>query len=180
MLTDPYSVETTALKCKKVLSVLKATWLKRVLKNTILFLLYRNVMLCVTGYGLGLTLMTQTTRLKLDRVQNEPMRVILGTIKDTLTETTKFMLASHQCKSRQKAEHVKAYFNALELYCLGKWLFRTGFWKVLSGWLYYSPLNQSFRSVLSSFPIRVALLYTLSFTQHAIAASSNAVSTRPL
>ena len=29
MLTDPYSVEATALKCKKVLSVLKATPLKK-------------------------------------------------------------------------------------------------------------------------------------------------------
>ena len=144
------------------------------------FLLYQSVMLCVTGYGLGLTLMTQTPRLKLDRVQNEPMRVILGTTKGTLTETTKFMLASHQCKTRQKAEHVKAYFGAVELYCLGRWLFRIGFWTVLSGWLYYSPLNQSFRSVLSGFPIRVALLHSPSFTPKAIAAACNAVSTRLL
>ena len=76
-------------------------------------------MLCFTGYGLGLTAMAQTTWLKLDRVQNEPMRVILGTIKDALTETMRFMLASHQCKTRQKVEQVKAYFSAVKLCCFG-------------------------------------------------------------
>ena len=84
-------------------------------------------MLCVTGYGLGLTAMAQTTWLKLDRVQNKPMRVILGTIKDALTETMRFMLASHQCKTRQKVEQVKAYFNALELCCFGNGYFRLDF-----------------------------------------------------
>ena len=59
--------------------------------------------------------MSQTTLLKLDRVQNEPMSVILGTIKDTLTETMRFMLSSHQWKTRQKVEQVKAYFRAVFL-----------------------------------------------------------------
>ena len=71
--------------------------------------------------------MAQTTWLKLDRVQNEPMRVILGTIKDTLIETMRLMLASHQWKTRQKVEQVKAYFNALELCCFGNGYFRLDF-----------------------------------------------------
>ena len=45
-----------------------------------------------TDYGLGLTTMVQTNLIKLDRVQNEAMRVILGTMKDTPTETTRFMV----------------------------------------------------------------------------------------
>ena len=36
--------------------------------------------------------MSETNMLKLDRVQNEAMRVILGTMKDTPTETTRFMV----------------------------------------------------------------------------------------
>ena len=44
-----------------------------------LFLLYQSVVLSVTVYGLGLTTMAQTNLLNLDRVQNEAMRVILGT-----------------------------------------------------------------------------------------------------
>ena len=102
--------------------------------------------------------MPQTTRLKLDRVQNEPMRVILGTTKDTLTETMRFMLASHQWKARQKVEQVKAYFNALKLYCFGNGYFRLDFVRSCRA-------VQSFESALSCFPIRVALLHTLSFTQ---------------
>ena len=92
-----------------------------------LFLLYQSVVLCGIGYGLGLTLMSQTTLLKLDRVQNEPMSVILGTIKDTLTETMRFMLSSHQWKTRQKVEQDKAYFNAFELCCFGNDYFRLDF-----------------------------------------------------
>ena len=102
-------------------------------------------MLCVTGYGLGLTLTSQTTLLKLDRVQNEPMTVILGTTKDTLTETMRFMLVSHQCKTRQKVEQVQAYFNALELCCFGNGYFRLNFGRS------YRAV-QSFESVLSFCP----------------------------
>ena len=102
--------------------------------------------------------MSQTTRIKLDRVQNEPMRVILGTIKDTLIETMRLMLASHQWKTRQKVEQVKAYFNALELCCFGNGYFRLDF-----GRSYLAV--ESFESVLSCFPIRVALLHTMSFSQ---------------
>jgi len=36
--------------------------------------------------------MAQTNPLQLDRVHNEGMRVIVGTIKDTPTETMRFML----------------------------------------------------------------------------------------
>ena len=50
------------------------------------------VLLSVTDYGPGLTTMAQSNLLKLDRVPNEAMRVILGTTKDTPTETMKFML----------------------------------------------------------------------------------------
>ena len=117
--------------------------------------------------------MSQTTRIKLDRVQNEPIRVILGTTKDTLTEPMRFMLASHQCKTRQKVEQVKAYFSALELCCFGNGYFRLDFGRCCRA-------VQSFESVLSCFPIRVVLLHTISFTQYAIAAASNAVSTRPI
>ena len=52
-----------------------------------LFLLYQNVILNVIDYGLGLTTMSQFNLLKLDSVQNEAMRIVLGTTKDTSIET---------------------------------------------------------------------------------------------
>ena len=73
--------------------------------------LYLGVVLSVTG----LTTMAQTNRLKLDRVQNEAKRVILGTTKDTPTETTRFMLGLPPMQTRQKVEQVKAYFSAVEI-----------------------------------------------------------------
>ena len=106
-------VETTAPKCKKGLSVLKAMAEKGI-EQRHLFLLYQSVVLSVTDYELGLTTMSQTKLLKLDRVQNEAMRVILGTTKDTPTETMRFMLNLPPMQTRQKVEQVKAYFNSVK------------------------------------------------------------------
>jgi len=71
------------------------------------------VELSVTDYGLGLATMVQINLLKLDRVQNEAMRVILGTTKDTPTETMKFMLNLPSLQTTKKVEQVKAYFSAV-------------------------------------------------------------------
>ena len=80
-----------------------------------LFLLYPSVVLSVIDYGLGLTTMTQTNLLNLDRVQNEAMRVILGNTKDTPVETIRFMLDLPPMQTRQKVEQVKEYFSAFEI-----------------------------------------------------------------
>ena len=103
MLTYRKHVETTALKCKKGLSVLKAMAAKGI-EQRHLFLLYQSVVLSVIDYGLGLITMAQTNLLKLDRVQNEPMRVILGTNKDTPIEIVRFMLDPPPMQTRQKVE----------------------------------------------------------------------------
>ena len=47
-----------------------------------LFLLYQRVIFSVVDYGLGFTTLSQSNLLKLNRVQNEAMGVILGTTKD--------------------------------------------------------------------------------------------------
>ena len=93
MLTFRKHVETTALKCKKDLSVLMAVSAKGT-EQRHLFLLYQSVVLSVTVYGLGLTTMAQTNLLKLDRVQNETLQVILETTRDTSAETMSLMTQS--------------------------------------------------------------------------------------
>ena len=70
--------------------------------------------LSVIDYGLGLTTMAQTNLLKMDRVQNEAMRVILGTTKDTTTEITRFMQDLPPLQTRQKVKQVKSYFSAVQ------------------------------------------------------------------
>jgi len=72
MLTYRKHVETTALKCKKGFSVRNSTSSYCI-----------KVWCSVIDYGLGLTTMAQTNLLRLDKVQNEASRVILGTTKDT-------------------------------------------------------------------------------------------------
>ena len=79
-----------------------------------LFLLYQSVILSVIDYGLGLTTLSQSNLLKLDRVQNEAMRVILGTTKDTPIETMRYLLDLPSMDTRHKVEQVKAYLNAMQ------------------------------------------------------------------
>ena len=75
-----------------------------------LFLLHQSVVLSVIDYGLGLRTMAQTNLLKLDRVHNEAMLVILG----TTTETMRLMLDLPPKLTRLKVEQVKAYSSAVE------------------------------------------------------------------
>ena len=66
------------------------------------------------SWRLRLTTMAQTNLFKLDRVQNEAMRVILGTTQDTPIETMRYMLHLPPMQTGQKVEQVKAYFSAVK------------------------------------------------------------------
>ena len=69
-----------------------------------LFLLYQSVILSVIDYGLGLTTLSQSNLLKLDRVQNAAMRVILGTTQETPIETMRYLLDLPTMEARHKVE----------------------------------------------------------------------------
>ena len=113
MLTYKMQVKSTKLRCKKGLSALKAMASKGI-EQRHLFLLYQSVILSVIDYGVGLTTLSQSNLLKLDRVQNEAMRVILGTTKDTPIETMLYLLDLPSMETRHKVEQVKAYLNAMQ------------------------------------------------------------------
>ena len=72
------------------------------------------MILSVIDCGLGLTTLSQSNPLKLHRVQNEAMRVILGTTKDTPIETMRYLLDLPSMESRHKVEHVKVYLNEMQ------------------------------------------------------------------
>ena len=55
-------------------------------------------MLSVIDYSLGLTTLSQSNLLKLGKVQNEAMRVILGATKDTPIEAMHYLLDLHPWK----------------------------------------------------------------------------------
>ncbi|NQZ78185.1 MAG: endonuclease/exonuclease/phosphatase family protein, partial [Ekhidna sp.] len=113
MLTFRKHVENIVLKCKKSLSAMKAMAAKGI-EQRLIFRLYQAVVVSVIEYGLGLTTLSQTTILKLERIQNEAMRLILGTTKDTPIETMRYLLDLPSMQARHKIEQVKAYFRALE------------------------------------------------------------------
>ena len=79
-----------------------------------LFLLSQSVILSVIDYGLGLTTLSQSNLLNLDRVQNEAMRVILGTTKNAPIETMRYLLDLPSMETRHMVEQVKTHLNAMQ------------------------------------------------------------------
>ena len=77
-----------------------------------MFLLYQSVILSVIDYGLGLTTLSQSNLLKLDRVQNKAMRVILGTTKYTPLEAMHYLLDLPPMETRHMVKQIKMYLNA--------------------------------------------------------------------
>ena len=113
MLTFRQHVEATTVKCRRGLSVLKAMASKGI-EQRHLFRLYQSVVLSTMDYGLGLTTISRTNLQKLDRVQNEAMRTILGTTKDTPIEAMRYILDLPPLEDRHKVAQVKAYLGAVE------------------------------------------------------------------
>ena len=82
----------------------------KVLQQHYLFMLYWSVILSVIDYGLGCETLSPLNLLKLDRAQNQALRVMLGTIKDTSIEVLRHLLDLPP--TRHKVKQVKAFFNA--------------------------------------------------------------------
>ena len=113
MLMYKKQVKSTKLRCKKGLLPLKAMDSKGS-EQRHLFLLYQSVKLSVIDYGLGLTTLLQSNVLKLDRVQNEAMRVILGTTKDASIKALRYLLELSSMEARHKVDQVKTYLNTMQ------------------------------------------------------------------
>ena len=113
MLTYKTQVESTKLRCKKGLSALTVMASKGI-EQRHLFQLYQSVILSVIDYGLGLTTLSQSNLLKLDRVQNEAMRVILGATNYTPIEPMRYLLDLPSMETRHKVEQVKVDLNAMQ------------------------------------------------------------------
>ena len=107
MLTFKTQVESTKLRCKKGSTALKAMASKGI-EQRHLFLLYQRVILNIVEYGLGLTTLSQSNLPKLHRVQNEAMRVIPGTTKDTPTETMRYLLGLRSVETSQSVSQCDA------------------------------------------------------------------------
>ena len=72
------------------------------------------VILSIIDYGLGLTSHSQSNLLKLDRVQNKAIKVILGTTKDTPIDAMCYLLDLPSMETKHKLEQVEAYLSAIQ------------------------------------------------------------------
>ena len=112
MLTYKTQIESTKHRCKNGLFAMKAMVAKGIEHHV--FRLYQNVILSVINYVLVLTALSQSNLLKLDMVQNEAMRVILGTTQDTSIDVIHYLLDLPSMETRHKVEQAKANAIAMQ------------------------------------------------------------------
>ena len=76
-----------------------------------LVILYQALVVSVIEYGLGLLTLSKTQVERLDVIQNEGMRAILGCTKDTSAEAMRHLLDLPTASERHKLAQVKAYLR---------------------------------------------------------------------
>ena len=77
----------------------------------ILCLLFDMLVLSQVDYGLGLLTLSKTQLARLDVIQNEGMRAILGCTKDTAAAAMRYVLGLPAMKERHRLAQVKAYLK---------------------------------------------------------------------
>ena len=73
------------------------------------------VVLSVIDYGLGLLTLSQTQIEKLERVQNEAMRTVLGCTRDTPIVCLRHILGLPSIQARHKLAQAKMYLKVMEM-----------------------------------------------------------------
>ena len=76
-----------------------------------LVLLFELLVLSQVDYGFGLLTLSKTQIARLDVIQNEGMRAILGCTRDTSTSAMRYVLGLPCMKERHKLAQVKAYLK---------------------------------------------------------------------
>ena len=100
----------TITKARKGLLAMKAV-ASRGVSQRILLLLYQTLVLSVIEYGFGLMTLADTHLKRLDTIQNEAMRIILGCTRDTSAAAMRYYLDLPTMKERHKIAQVQAYLR---------------------------------------------------------------------
>ena len=77
----------------------------------ILFILFQTLVLSVVDYGFGLLTLSKAQLNRLEVIQNQGMRTILGCTRDTSCEAMRHMLGLWSMPERHKLAQVKAYLK---------------------------------------------------------------------
>ena len=81
------------------------------MNQKILIILYQTLVLSVVEYGLGLLTLSKTQLQRLEVIQNEGMRTILGCTRDTSAEAMRYLLDFPCADERHKLAQVQAYLR---------------------------------------------------------------------
>ena len=97
-------------KARKGLNAVKLMAIHR-MPQRILFILYQSLVLSVIDYGFGMLTLSACQLRRLDVVQNEAMRTILGCTRDTSAEAMRHILDLPCMEERHKLAQAKAYLR---------------------------------------------------------------------
>ena len=103
-------ITRTIVKARKGLVALKTMAIAR-MSQKILAMLYQTLVLSVVEYGFGLLTLSKSQLGRLEVIQNEAMRAILGCTKDTSAEAMRYILGFPTMAERHKLAQVKAFLK---------------------------------------------------------------------
>ena len=105
-------ISRTIVKARKGLVALKTMAAAR-MSQKILVTLYQALILSVINYGFGLLTLSADQLKRLESIQNEAMRTILGCTKDTSAEAMRYLLGFPTMAERHKIAQVKAFLRVM-------------------------------------------------------------------
>ncbi|RUS78738.1 hypothetical protein EGW08_013489 [Elysia chlorotica] len=84
------------------------------IQQNVLFVMFQLLILSVLDYGLGCLTLSEANLLKLERLQNEAMRAVLGCTRDTHIICMRFLLDLSSVRIRHKLAQAKTYLQVME------------------------------------------------------------------
>ena len=99
------------VKARKGLIALKTMAAARMTQRTLIILYWALILKSVFKYGLGLLTLSDTQLKRLEVIQNEAMRTILGCTRDTSAEAMRYILGFPTMKEHHKIEQVEAFLK---------------------------------------------------------------------
>ncbi|RUS80085.1 hypothetical protein EGW08_012163 [Elysia chlorotica] len=106
-------IENVSRKVKKGIGAIK-TMASAHIQQNVLFVMFQLLILSVLDYGLGCLTLSEANLLKLERLQNEAMRAVLGCTRDTHIICMRFLLDLSSVRIRHKLAQAKTYLRVME------------------------------------------------------------------
>ena len=97
-------------KARKGINVLKVIACAN-MHQRVLLILYQTLILSLNDYGFGLFTLSKTRLKRLEVIQNQDMRTILGCTRDTSCEAMRHLLGLLSMPERNKKAQVQAYLK---------------------------------------------------------------------